>query len=128
MAFDWQDYLNLVQFPQGQAIPGVGQEAAARSSVSRAYFAAFCHARNYARDWLAFRPRNDGDDHGRLRAHLNQRRRRGDADRLDRLRQWRNECDYLDDLTVDLPATVAAAITTAQTVFTSLGGPRQKPS
>src|SRR5438045_3292460 len=67
-------------------------------------YAAFCYARNYARDHLGFPPREDAEDHGRLRAHLKQKRRRATADSLDRLREWRNACDYLDELPGDLKA------------------------
>lgn len=101
-----------------------GSEAVLRSALSRTYYGAFCYARNYARDWLGFRPRNDGDDHGRLRHHLKARRRHGIADRLDRLRQWRNACDYLDDLAFDPQATLPAALQEADFIFASLAPPK----
>jgi hypothetical protein len=56
---------------------------------------------------------------------LKRKRRKGDSDRLDQLRQWRNEADYLNDLTwPDLPVTVAAAIKQAESVFASLIPPK----
>jgi len=55
MAFDWREYFKLSQFLQGQGV-SFTQEAAFRCAVSRAYYAAFCHARNYARDRLGFSP------------------------------------------------------------------------
>jgi hypothetical protein len=55
---------------------------------------------------------------------LKGKRRRGDADRLDRLRQWRNESDYVDELTFDFATAVSAAIAEAERVFRSLVRPK----
>jgi hypothetical protein len=123
MAFDWSEYLAFARWLQGNTPPGVTPEAGQRSAVSRAYYAAFCHARNYARDYLGFVPREDADDHGRLRAHLKSRRRHKVGQSLERLREWRNQCDYLDTLSADLAAMLAAALQEADYVFSSL----QKP-
>ena len=120
MGFNWHDYLDLARLLQGQGASGVLQEAAFRSAVGRAYFAAFCFVRNYARDHLHFQPRHDADDHGRLRAFLRKGKTRRLADKLDRLRQWRNASDYLDDPPPDMALVVAAAETTADSVFQSL--------
>jgi hypothetical protein len=53
MSFDWREYLKLAQFLQTQISssnhsPGF-VEACQRAAISRAYYAAFCTARNYAR-------------------------------------------------------------------------------
>src|SRR5206468_2099220 len=98
MAFDWHAYVELAVFLQQQAGSAATPESFLRSALGRAYYGAFCHARNYARDWLGFQPRHDGDDHGRLREHLKRRRRRAVSDKLHRLREWRNESDYQDEL------------------------------
>jgi uncharacterized protein (UPF0332 family) len=50
MTFDWSEYLKLAQELAGQAVSPANKEAKLRSSVSRAYYAAFCKARNYLRD------------------------------------------------------------------------------
>ena len=64
------------------------------------------------------------EDHGRLRAHLTQRRRRGVAQGLDDLRQWRNECDYVADLgSVDFPKLMANALASAHHVINALPPP-----
>ena len=108
MPFDWKQYLELArELVRLSESSDAGQnEAMLRSVVSRAYYAAFCHARNYSRDWLNFQPNNTADDHGRLRAFLKTGKRRGVAVKLDQLRQWRNEADYSDLVTGDL-ATMA---------------------
>ena len=70
--------------------------------MSRAYYSAFGYSFQYATQYLGFVPRvqpeEKAQDHGRLRAHLAQRRRRQVAETLDDLRQWRNACDYVSDL------------------------------
>jgi hypothetical protein len=55
---------------------------------------------------------------------LKGKRRKGDADRLEQLRQWRNDADYLDEFFWDdMAATVAAALGQADAVFISLAPP-----
>jgi hypothetical protein len=123
MAFDWREYFALAQWLQTNTPPGMTREGAHRSAIGRAYYAAFGYARDYARDYLGFTPRNDADDHGRLRNHLKRSRRRATADSLDRLREWRNSCDYESEFTGDLAAVHTNALTEAQYVFNSLPPP-----
>ena len=66
MPFDWKGFLALAHELQRQAATAAEPEPLLRSAVSRAYFAAYCHARNYARDYLSFDPREDVDDHGSI--------------------------------------------------------------
>jgi hypothetical protein len=123
MAFDWREYLTLARELQANPPSGISTECAYRCAISKAYFGAFCHARNYARDYLGFQPHDDPDDHGRLRAHLKRSRRAATATRLDNLRVYRNRCDYDDDLGIDgvaLVAMLASALADAQYVFDSL--------
>src|ERR1039457_6864981 len=47
MSFDWSDYLTLAQELTSAAINSTIQEAHMRAAISRAYYAAFCKARNY---------------------------------------------------------------------------------
>ncbi len=128
MSFDWREYVVLAQWLQTNTPPGVSRESACRCAISRAYYAAFGYAINYARDYLGFRPRNDPDDHGRLRGHLKGKKRRKTSECLDRLREWRNGCDCLDDLPGDLDGTLAAALAEAQYVFDSLLPPAPQAS
>lgn len=119
MPFDWKAFIELARSLQHQAAGASDAEALLRTAVSRAYYGAFCFVRNHARDQLGFSPRNDADDHGRLRAHLRGKRRQI-AQRLDRLRQWRNESDYADQLPFDAAATLGAAIGEADRIVASL--------
>jgi hypothetical protein len=121
MSFDWKTFVELSRHLHLQSSTAANPEALLRSAISRAYYGAYRYACNYARDYLDFKPRDDQDDHGRLRAHLKGKRRGGDSARLDRLRQWRNACDYLDDVGIpDLPVATFIAIQEAERVFQSL--------
>jgi hypothetical protein len=118
MPFDWKELLVLAQNLAEQAATAPEPEPLLRTAASRAYFGVFCHARNYAKDYLGFDPRNNADDHGRLRAHLMKGKRKGYADRLEQLRQLRNNADYLNDLPwTDVPATVNSALANADFLF-----------
>jgi hypothetical protein len=123
MPFDWHDYLDLARWLDANTPPGLSEEAAKRAAASRAYYAAFCYARNYATDYLRFVPRHDDTDHGRLRAHLRQRRRYSTADKLESLRDGRNLCDYHNDLTEDITTMLGTALQDATYVFRSLPPP-----
>jgi len=125
MPFDWNEFVELARILEQQAKNAVYPEAYYRSAVSRAYFSAFGHAINYAKNFLQFTPRELVEDHGRLREHLKRRRRKGDSDRLEQLRQWRNEADYLNELPwPNIPVTVATAIKWADAVFAGLVPPK----
>jgi hypothetical protein len=121
MPFDWREYLEVGRFLEQHAATSGSQEAFLRSAVSRAYYAAFCHVRNYARDKLDFRPRNDADDHGRLHARLKQGKLRGVAVKLERLREWRNACDYEDQLPFDPGPILTLALDQSSSVVSGLG-------
>jgi len=125
MAFEWKAFLDLAHELHARARGATNPEAFLRTALSRAYYAAFCYARNYARDFLRFDPRDDPDDHGRLRNHLRSKKRGGTATRLDRLRQWRNESDYHDETSMDLALVVEAALAEAEYVFASLPPPQK---
>src|SRR5579884_4552790 len=117
--FDWSQYLATARFLAAQAGTGLPEEAACRSAVSRAYYAAYGYALRYASVYLGFAPRRKPEeraqDHGRLKAHRRSRRRANAAQVLDALRQWWNECDYADILIGLDPTTLAAqAVTEAE--------------
>jgi hypothetical protein len=125
MPFDWNAFVALARDFQQQALRADNSEAFLRSAVSRAYFGAFGHASNYAKQFLQFQARQAVEDHGRLREHLKRKRRKADSDRLEQLRQWRNEADCSNDLPwPDAPVTVATAIKWAEAVFASLVAPK----
>lgn len=100
MAFNWREFLELARELAGQASARYSEEAAKRTSVSRAYYAAFCFARNYAATSQGFKPKWTADDHRLLREHFKKLDGVWDeiSDVLNDLRKWRNQCDYHDQV------------------------------
>ena len=118
MPFDWREYLRLAESLESGTAPA-HREAAGRTAVSRAYYAAFCRLRNVARDHEGFVPRGTEEDHVRLRDHLRNRNEDRVAQELGRLRHWRNSCDYHDDVP-NLEHAVAFSILTAKEILNRL--------
>jgi hypothetical protein len=73
------------------------EEAAKRSAVSRAYYAAFCHARNYAVSKHGY-VTTGMDDHASLREFFKKNKHAGIANDLNQLRNNRNDCDYRNQI------------------------------
>jgi hypothetical protein len=122
--FDWKALVDLARNLGQQAATAPNSEAYQRSAVNRAYFGAFGYAFNYAKQFLKYHPRENPDDHGRLREHLKVKKRYGAAERLRQLRELRNQADYVDDLPwEDFQATVESAIKLAGQVFLHLPPP-----
>lgn len=119
MNFTWDEYLSLASALAQLPNLGVSDEALMRCAISRAYYAAFCHARNYARDRHGLALRYTGDDHFLVKNHFANRRARGVAMKLDRLRDLRNQCDYGDAVN-DLPKLLPHALTEARMVIAIL--------
>ena len=121
MEFEWREFLALANFLKGHQGEGYSVEASHRTAISRAYYAAFCSARNYAQSRLSFEPQGDAGDHGRLKAHFKQLRGRWFevASKLDRLRLWRNMCDY-ENTVANLEEYLKLAFFEAEKVLRSL--------
>jgi len=101
LSFDWTDYLLLARELKGGAVSVGRREAKLRSSISRAYYSAFCSARNFLRD-----VRREIITSG-ARAHKVVKdtfENSGDqvetevATNLERLRLDRNKADYDDNV------------------------------
>ena len=100
MSFDWREYLDLAEALMGRNSKPITIEAAFRCSMSRIYYAAFCHARNYAQKNQSFAAKCNASDHARIREHFRSSGMTRIAGNLDRLRQWRNACDYDDSIEI----------------------------
>jgi hypothetical protein len=117
LPFDWREYLNLADSLNGVARPYT-PEATSRTIVSRAYYAAFCHARNYAVANQNFVPQGIAEDHRNLRQHFRGQNEPTIASHLDLLRDWRNKCDYDNTLPVPhLTMMVGASLRAAREVL-----------
>lgn len=118
MAFDWAEHLVLAEELAGRST----NEASLRSAVSRAYYAAFCTARN--------RLLREGEDIPKTgEAHITVWTRYRESDRKDRrdigitgdrLRRTRNKADYDDDLS-DISPMVQDTVVKARHLLDSLG-------
>mgnify|MGYP001035700768 CR=1 FL=1 len=121
MAFDWTEYLKLANYIQQQGNKSIlHKEAAYRSAVSRAYYAAFCYARNCARDNHGFKPRYNRQDHEDLPNFFVSIQKSNVADILDELRQWRNSCDYDDISPSNLTMMSVVAISNANYIISNV--------
>ena len=93
MSFDWSTYLEVAQ-----ELASGGTEAKRRSSISRAYYSAFCTAR----EWLAehdsaFHPPKTGDSHKAIWDRFNEgpeRQKLQVAKEGSKLKFSRTEADY----------------------------------
>ncbi|HWP93151.1 MAG TPA: DNA-binding protein [Thermodesulfobacteriota bacterium] len=119
MSFDWKEYFNLALVLHGLYPRDFVQEAAFRSSVSRAYYAAFCCARNYARDNHGFPITRSSREHKDIRNLLRSLGMTQLARKLDVLRQWRNSCDY-EDTVPNISHLVGLAIHEARGIIGKL--------
>ncbi|MCZ7568230.1 MAG: hypothetical protein M5U01_06540 [Ardenticatenaceae bacterium] len=119
MAFDWSEYARLAQELAGDPPePAAGQEARARSALSRAYYAAFCEARNLLKKRKLYTdPGRDDEEHRNEHRYVHRKFEQHQnfnyqkvADNLKRLRIDRNIADYDDRPIRQLERTVARNI------------------
>jgi len=95
MLFEWAQFLDIAKFllEHGKQV-SIPQDAAYRSAMSRAYYAAFGHAKVFATDTLNFIPSGNEEDHINLRDFFKDHERPDVSRNLTQLRQWRNQSDY----------------------------------
>ena len=103
MKFDWSEYFNLAN----ELIKTDANEAKQRSSISRAYYAAFCLARNYLRDYLGYTKLSRRDFDANVHQYVAEEFNKFDPKNkrmieigrdLGRLRSFRNNADYEDTI------------------------------
>lgn len=121
MSFDWAEYLNLAQELVGQTTIPSSKEAKLRSAISRAYYAAFCKARNHLRDreghvipkknthWYVIDQFNGSPD----KLH------RWVGRDLERMRRDRNKADYAD-MVSGLPRLMILVLKQAQRTLSNV--------
>lgn len=107
--FDWDRFLALAEELAGRP----GDEAAARTAISRAYYAAFHAGRAYLN-----RANIPADMSGRAHRQVRQAFEASDpsiSQTLARLHEWRKEADYDDpcSFNVERQATIAVALARA---------------
>ena len=124
MKFDWSEYFNLAK-----ELAETSKEAELRSAVSRAYYSAFCLARNYLRD-IQQDPRLSRNKTYDINVHEyvakefihNQSRSQPMIEigkDLTRLRKMRNKADY-EDTMLNLKREARTALILAQNIILAL--------
>ena len=116
--FDWKDYLLLAKEIHSSG-KSQFREAEDRMIVSRAYYAAFCWARNYACVYQHFVSYSNGADHRRLIDHFKTRNPYRVAPNLEKLLGWRTQCDY-QDVVKELPFIIDDALSISQLIIDDL--------
>jgi uncharacterized protein (UPF0332 family) len=124
MKFDWSEYFYLAK-----ELAETSEEAELRSAVSRAYYSAFCLARNYWRDIqqdprLSRNKTNDINDHQYVAKEFiyNQSKSQPMIEigkDLTRLRIMRNKADY-EATIFNLKREARTALMLAQNIISAL--------
>jgi hypothetical protein len=125
MSFAWAEYLALAEALFRARATFADEEACCRAAISRAYYAAFCTARNHARDNEGLTlPRSDrGRVHQVVINYYNQhahRQHRVVGWNLSQLRHRRNQVDYDDPNLQRVDVVTRHALNQARQVFTVL--------
>ncbi len=122
MSFAWIEYLTVAEALVQQRGTFADAEACCRAAISRAYYAAYCAARNHARDGEGLRLAQTGADHRQVLLHYRQAPdvpHQALGALLFRLRRDRTLADYADTLPDAVPRALAAC-RSARRVFTLL--------
>jgi len=119
MPFNWLELLKLAKGLKKRSLTDLDDEALDRTVVGRAYYAAYCHARDHLERTTSFRPTGMGEDHARVRKALVKATQASLSGKLQMLRIWRNECDY-DAAVPTLSRMVREAPKHAQVFFSTL--------
>ncbi|ADI02723.1 MAG TPA: hypothetical protein GXX39_08975 [Syntrophothermus lipocalidus] len=121
--FDWGEYLVLAQYLANfdDRDVSVSREAITRTAISRAYYAIFGLAQDYAKQYLGFTPyaKKRNSPHRDLidfYKRINKPQFRIMANDIRRLRDWRNKCDYEANAKICLE-DVETALTIAQKIL-----------
>lgn len=119
-SFRWADYISLAdELIDENSAPG---EAKYRTAISRAYYGAFCSARNMAIDNRWVQVTRTGRDHRLVREYYeddSDLRKRYVGTFLLKLRVLRNQADY-DDYLGDIAKTAETAVGQAMDVLDKL--------
>lgn len=122
MIFDWREYETLAKWLyENASMPG-STEASYRAAASRAYYAAFQCAMDFAIK-EGFEPENDGVDHGNLLKHFRAQRsvvRDRIHTSLHRMRDNRNQADYDSELMSKPQALADSTLNEAKKLFDAL--------
>lgn len=112
MIFDWSKYLDLASCITGE--PAADAEASYRTAISRAYYAAFCTARDYVskKNNTSY----NSDAHRRVRTDLEKAASQKLANQLRTIMDMRHKADYENNFSNPKPEAFKA-ITRAKQIL-----------
>lgn len=118
MAFSWEEFLEIArylsEFNNGQ---GFSNEAAYRTGISRAYYAVYCYANDYAVNKLGYKP-SGKNQHRELIEFLKGIDSHKEASsHLLSLRRYRVQCDYYNFLDFDPANNIKLSIKLAESLI-----------
>jgi len=122
MSFDWTQFLFLAQELTKSAASSSSQEAMLRSAISRAYYAAFCNARNFLRNHRNEVIPSTAEAHRIVKdifGRSTDQEELAIAEDLDRLRIDRNKADY-NDVVRGLDPMSEYALKLCQNIFLNI--------
>src|SRR5687767_3400745 len=125
MTFNWRDFLTFAENIE-PASSNVGpREAALRSAVSRAYYAAFQASMEFGKQ-DGYVPTGTGEDHFKIRKHFREskpthERKKKISIELDRLYDLRRKADYENALKTSPENMANFALGMARSVFSYIG-------
>ena len=107
MPFDWREFIELGKGLIAEGTQVQLNESKLRSAVSRLYYGSFCYTRNYMEQEYnySYIRSEEHSVHKDLQEYLKKLWKSHlclVADRLRDLQEWREECDYDDDLSLSL--------------------------
>ena len=121
MPFNWREYLGVSRFLIGKSGNDFSEEAAARAGISRAYYAAYISARNYAESQWGYQPQPGREtSHRDLRDKFHIEGRLEVEEKLRELAQWRKKSDYENEFHTNISRMHTNAIRRAEEVLDSL--------
>ena len=124
MSFVWLDFLTLAQrLVSDPSNPGP-EEAALRTAISRAYYAAFRSAATFAQVQDGLTLYGTGEDHARVIAHFrfaNDPSRKDIGFLLNRLKQRRTNADYDSGLEGEPKSRARSSVDIARNILKALG-------
>jgi len=118
--FEWKRFLEIARHLESVAGNSVDYEAALRSAVNRAYYAAFGHAMQHAVQNSGYSPSQSASDHSGLRRHYKMRNKIPISDSLSKLYGWREQCDYEHPTPANLERIASDAIKEADQIIKNL--------
>jgi len=120
MSFNWSEYFTLAQELASESATSSMQEAMLRSAISRAYYAAFCEARNH----LIYKDAETVPNGVNVHSYVGEKfrkstdlARRKIGQLLHHLRSIRNIADYQDIFYGKLSGRTRAALLEAEEVL-----------